>query len=169
MLCAPLAHNLTRAAGALARDRHPRARGLTLRRRIVNVPARLARPPRRTLLHLPARWPWTQHWLTGVGEDLADLDNAQNPTRCGAPRGRRRGWSIDEEQTAIVEGEGPTSRRRNDMSAADLDAVPGVSVEFLDDDAETLAAGAVFDTNPLTKRETLGGLASATLSSHDCS
>jgi hypothetical protein len=50
-------------AGVLAGDRHARARGSTHRRRIVNVPARLARPQRRTLLHLPAHWPWAQHWL----------------------------------------------------------------------------------------------------------
>ena len=63
MLCAAIAHNLMRAAGVLAGDRPARARGSTLRRRIVNVPARLARPQRRTLLHLPAHWPWAQHWL----------------------------------------------------------------------------------------------------------
>ena len=53
VLCAAIAHNLLRAAGVLAGDRHARARGSTLRRRIVNVPARLARPQRRPVLHLP--------------------------------------------------------------------------------------------------------------------
>ena len=47
VLCAAIAHNLLRAAGVLAGDQHTRARGSTLRRRIVNVPARLARPQRR--------------------------------------------------------------------------------------------------------------------------
>src|SRR6185437_16083765 len=42
ILCAAIAHNLLRAAGMLAGDQHTRARGSTLRRRIVNVPARLA-------------------------------------------------------------------------------------------------------------------------------
>ena len=52
-----------------ARRRRPcrrpatRARGSTLRRRIVNVPARLARPQRRPVLHLPSHWPWSQAWL----------------------------------------------------------------------------------------------------------
>jgi hypothetical protein len=42
---------------------HTRARGSTLRRRIVNVPARLARPQHRPILHLPTHWPWSKHWL----------------------------------------------------------------------------------------------------------
>ena len=61
-ICAGLTHNLLRAAGILAGERHGVARGATLRRRIVNVPARLARPQRRAVLHLPAHWPWTQSW-----------------------------------------------------------------------------------------------------------
>ncbi len=61
--CAAIAHNLLRAAGVLAGDQHTRARGSTLRRRIVTVPARLARPQRRPILHLPTHWPWSHHWL----------------------------------------------------------------------------------------------------------
>jgi len=63
ILCAAIAHNLLRAAGVLAGERHTRARGSTLRRKIVNVPARLARPQRRPILHLPTHWPWSTHWL----------------------------------------------------------------------------------------------------------
>lgn len=63
ILCAAIAHNLLRAAGVLAGDRHTRARGSTLRRQIVNVPARLARPQRRPILHLPTHWPWSKAWL----------------------------------------------------------------------------------------------------------
>jgi hypothetical protein len=63
ILCAAIAHNLLRAAGVLAGQRHTRARGSTLRRRIVNVPARLARPQRRPTLHLPTHWPWSKTWL----------------------------------------------------------------------------------------------------------
>jgi hypothetical protein len=33
------------------------------RRKIITVPARLARPQRRPVLHLPSRWPWSHHWL----------------------------------------------------------------------------------------------------------
>jgi hypothetical protein len=61
-ICAGITHNLLRAAGTLSGERHGVARGATLRRRIVNVPARLARPQRRAVLHLPAHWPWAQGW-----------------------------------------------------------------------------------------------------------
>jgi len=40
------------------------ARAATLRRTIVNVPARVAEPQRQPVLHLPAHWPWVQAWLT---------------------------------------------------------------------------------------------------------
>ena len=63
ILCAAIAHNLLRAAGVLAGAQHTRARGSTLRRKIINVPARLARPQRRPILHLPTHWPWSRHWL----------------------------------------------------------------------------------------------------------
>jgi hypothetical protein len=63
VLCAAISYNLLRAAGVLAGDQHTRARGSTLRRKIVNVPARLTRPQRRPFLHLPTHWPWTKPWL----------------------------------------------------------------------------------------------------------
>ena len=63
ILCAAIAHNLLRAAGVLAGGAHAVARGATLRRKIINVPARLARPQRRPILHLPSHWPWSDHWL----------------------------------------------------------------------------------------------------------
>jgi hypothetical protein len=63
ILCAAIAHNLLRAAGALAGDRHARARGSTMRRKIINVPARLVRPQHRPVLHLPHHWPWHRPWL----------------------------------------------------------------------------------------------------------
>ena len=62
-LCAAIAHNLLHAAGALAGRRHTRARGATLRRQLITVPARLARPARAPVLHLPSRWPWAPAWL----------------------------------------------------------------------------------------------------------
>jgi hypothetical protein len=61
-ICAAITHNLLRAAGTLTSPRHAVARGATLRRQIVTVPARLARPQRRPVLHLPAHWPWAEHW-----------------------------------------------------------------------------------------------------------
>jgi hypothetical protein len=63
VLAAAISHNLLHAAGTLAGDRHGVARGATLRRRIITVPARLARPGRTPVLHLPRRWPWAPAWL----------------------------------------------------------------------------------------------------------
>jgi Transposase DDE domain group 1 len=63
-ICAAITHNLLRAAGTLTGDAHAVARGATLRRHLITVPARIARPQRRHRLHLPAHWPWAQHWLT---------------------------------------------------------------------------------------------------------
>jgi len=57
-----MTHNLLRAAGTLTSDKHAVARGATLRRQLVAVPARVARPQRRPVLHLPAHWPWAEHW-----------------------------------------------------------------------------------------------------------
>ncbi len=62
VLCAAIAHNLLRAAGALADPQLGRARGTTLRRKIIAVPARFARPQRKPVLHLPAHWPWATAW-----------------------------------------------------------------------------------------------------------
>ena len=36
----------------------------TLRRHLVNIPARLARPQRKPILHLPTHWPWEPAWIT---------------------------------------------------------------------------------------------------------
>ena len=63
-ICASITHNLLRAAGTLTSERHAVARGATLRHQIVAVPARLARPQRRPILHLPEHWPWATPWTT---------------------------------------------------------------------------------------------------------
>jgi hypothetical protein len=57
-----IAHNLTRAAGALASTFHARATTATVRAHLINVPVRAARGARRVTLHLPARWPWEPAW-----------------------------------------------------------------------------------------------------------
>jgi hypothetical protein len=57
-ICAAITHNLLRAAGTLASRFHAKARGATLRRHLIAVPARLARPQRQPILHLPEHWPW---------------------------------------------------------------------------------------------------------------
>jgi hypothetical protein len=64
LACAVIAHNLLRAAGTLAGGNHAVARGVTLRRDLVNVPARFAAPARKPMMHLPAHWPWQLQWKT---------------------------------------------------------------------------------------------------------
>jgi len=63
-ICAAITHNLLRAIGTLTSPKYAVARGATLRRQIVTVPARLAKPQRRPMLHLPAHWPWAHQWTT---------------------------------------------------------------------------------------------------------
>jgi len=63
-LCAMITHNLLRAIGTPSGDRLAVARGATVRRQLITVPARIARPQRRPMLHLPAHWPWAPHWST---------------------------------------------------------------------------------------------------------
>jgi hypothetical protein len=58
LVCAAIALNLTRAAGALASTFHARARTATIRTQLINTPARLARSAHRLVLHLPRDWPW---------------------------------------------------------------------------------------------------------------
>jgi hypothetical protein len=58
LVCAAIAFNLTRAAGALASPFHAKATTGTIRAHLITVPARLARSARRLVLHLPAHWPW---------------------------------------------------------------------------------------------------------------
>lgn len=58
LACAAIAHNLTRAAAALASTVHAKARTGTIRRQLIAVPARTARSARRLQLHLPTRWRW---------------------------------------------------------------------------------------------------------------
>jgi hypothetical protein len=62
---AAMAHNLLRAAGALASLPFARARAATIRRDLIAVAARTARHGRGHLtLHLPEGWPREREWLT---------------------------------------------------------------------------------------------------------
>jgi Transposase DDE domain group 1 len=65
-LClAAIAHNLLRAAGALASLAYAKARGATLRRDLIEVAARVARHGRGQItLHLPEGWHREQEWMT---------------------------------------------------------------------------------------------------------
>jgi hypothetical protein len=58
LVLAVMAFNLTRAAGTLTGPRLAKATTATLRRKLVHLPARIARSARRLTLHLPTAWPW---------------------------------------------------------------------------------------------------------------
>ncbi len=63
LLCAVMAFNLTRAAATLTRAPSlTRATTATIRRKLINVPARIASSARRLHLHLPRHWPWERAW-----------------------------------------------------------------------------------------------------------
>ena len=64
LACAVITHNLLRAAATLAGGHHAVARGATLRRDLVNIPARFAAPARKSVLHLPMHWPRQLEWKT---------------------------------------------------------------------------------------------------------
>ncbi len=71
VLCAAITHNLLRAAGTVCGGSHAVARGATLRRHLVNFPARFAQPARKPVLHLPLHWPrqntWKMLWHNVIG------------------------------------------------------------------------------------------------------
>jgi hypothetical protein len=75
LVCAAIAHNLTRAAGTAASAFHAKARTGTIRTQLITVPARLARSARQLVLHLPTGWPWTDAWTR-----LADTARHGPPT-----------------------------------------------------------------------------------------
>jgi hypothetical protein len=77
LVCAAMAFNLTRAAATLTKAAAlAKATTATIRRTLVNVPARIATSARRLRLHLPTNWPWQQHWTVLYQQVL--------PARAGA-------------------------------------------------------------------------------------
>jgi hypothetical protein len=63
---AALAHNLHRWTELLGLPGERPRRARTLRRRLLTLPGRLTRTARRWTLHLPARWPWQDDWITAL-------------------------------------------------------------------------------------------------------
>jgi hypothetical protein len=59
---AVIAFNLTRAAATGTGTDLARATTGTVRRKLINIPARAATSARRVTLHLPAAWPWQHAW-----------------------------------------------------------------------------------------------------------
>ena len=72
LVCAAMAFNLTRAAGALASVFHAKATTGTIRAQLINVPARLARSARRLTVHLPSSWPWEKAWQQLLDGSMRD-------------------------------------------------------------------------------------------------
>jgi hypothetical protein len=64
LVLAVMAFNLTRAAATLTGPTLAKATTATIRRKLINIPARIASSARRTTLHLPQKWPWATGWTT---------------------------------------------------------------------------------------------------------
>jgi hypothetical protein len=64
LVLAVMAFNLTRAAATLTGPTLAKATTATIRRKLINIPARIASSARRTTLHLPQQWPWATGWTT---------------------------------------------------------------------------------------------------------
>ena len=62
LVLACIAFNLTRAAGTLASGALGKAVTATVRRKLINVAARVSTSARRITLHLPEHWPWEEGW-----------------------------------------------------------------------------------------------------------
>lgn len=78
LIAAVMAFNLTRAAATLTGSTQlARATTPTIRRKLVNLPARVASSARRLHLHLPRDWPWEHAWTV--------LYDALRPGRAAAP------------------------------------------------------------------------------------
>lgn len=64
LVLAALSCNLTRAIGTLAGRFPAKATGATIRRNLINIPARIATSARRIRLYLPENRPWPPGFLT---------------------------------------------------------------------------------------------------------
>jgi len=62
LVLATIAFNLSRAVGSVAGADLGTARSGTIRRKLINIPARISTSARRITLHLPASWPWETEW-----------------------------------------------------------------------------------------------------------
>jgi hypothetical protein len=62
LVLATIAFNLSRATGSTASPDLAKARSGTIRRKLINIPARISASARKITLHLPANWPWEAGW-----------------------------------------------------------------------------------------------------------
>lgn len=63
---AALAHNLLRWTTLIGLPGTTMRAARTMRRRLITVPGRLTRSGRRSMLRMPARWPWATDFLTAL-------------------------------------------------------------------------------------------------------
>ena len=70
LVLAVIAFNLTRAAATASGHGLARATTATIRRKLVNIPARIASSARRIRLHLPQDWPWEDAWANLFGRSF---------------------------------------------------------------------------------------------------
>ena len=75
LVLAVIAYNLTRSAGVIAdqngQGKLRRAVTATIRRTLVNAPARIASSARKLRLHLPEHWPWAHEWAALLSHSTA--------------------------------------------------------------------------------------------------
>lgn len=64
LVLATIAFNLARAVGSITGTDLGKARTGTIRRKLINIPARLSSSARKITLHLPENWPWAPGWTT---------------------------------------------------------------------------------------------------------
>lgn len=74
LVLATIAFNLTRALGTTTNSVLGTARSGTIRRKLINIPARISTSARKIVLHLPEHWPWETGWTTAFA------------AACGPPR-----------------------------------------------------------------------------------
>lgn len=78
LVLAAIAFNLTRIAGALAAPDLAKATTATLRRKLIQLPCRVATSARRVTIHLPKGWPWQTAWTRLITQ-------AADPPRTATP------------------------------------------------------------------------------------
>ena len=100
LVLAVIAFNLTRAAATLAAPAAAsdlaRATTATVRRKLIQIPCRIATSARRMTLHLPQDWPWQTAW-TQLNDRVADPPGTAHqlttqPTPPARPDDRGTPW-----------------------------------------------------------------------------
>ena len=143
VVCAAMAFNLTRTAGALASVFHAKATTGTLRAQLINVPARLARSARRLVLHLPHR--------LALGHGL-EPDGQRRPARTPRRRLTRPPHpSKDQPEHHVETPASPAPQARPEPS-----------------DGSTVTPGASAITGRWIRAKALRGLESARLLARSC-